>query len=116
MTAAVADMHQIDRRQCRAAAERRFSLARMAADYERLYRAILARPGRLACGRTGSRRAVTAPWSAGQAPVIPGLPGATVTLIEGSTFCISEVGRRHRARRSRKDCSSRTRASCHGGP
>jgi glycogen debranching enzyme len=35
---------------------------------------------------------VTAPWSAGQAPVIPGLPGGTVTLIEGSAFCISEPG------------------------
>jgi len=35
---------------------------------------------------------VTAPWSAGQAPVLPGLPGATVTLIEGSAFCISEPG------------------------
>lgn len=50
MTAAVADIHRIDRRQCRLAAERRFSLARMATDYERLYRAILARPGRLASG------------------------------------------------------------------
>jgi len=35
---------------------------------------------------------VTAPWSAGQAPVLPGLPGAMVTLIEGSAFCISEPG------------------------
>jgi glycogen debranching enzyme len=32
---------------------------------------------------------VTTPWSAGGAPAIPGLPG-TVTLVEGSTFCISE--------------------------
>ncbi len=47
MTAAIADVHRIDRRQCRAAAERRFGLARMAADYERLYRAILTRPGQL---------------------------------------------------------------------
>src|SRR2546430_11608865 len=38
------------------------------------------------------RCTVTAPWSAGQAPVIPGVPGATVTLVEGSTFCISESG------------------------
>jgi glycogen debranching enzyme len=35
---------------------------------------------------------VTAPWSVGQAPVLPGLPGAIVTLIEGSAFCISEPG------------------------
>jgi glycogen debranching enzyme len=35
---------------------------------------------------------VTAPWSDGQAPVLRGLPGATVTLIEGSDFCISEPG------------------------
>ena len=51
MTAAIAEVHQIDRRQCCAAAERRFSLVRMAADYERLYQAILARPGQLASGR-----------------------------------------------------------------
>ncbi|HEY7431952.1 MAG TPA: glycosyltransferase family 4 protein [Streptosporangiaceae bacterium] len=54
MTAAVASVHQISRRQCRAAAERRFSLARMAADYERLYRAILERPGRPALERAGT--------------------------------------------------------------
>ena len=51
MTAAIAKVHQIDRRRCRTAAERRFSLERMAADYERLYRAILARPGQLTSGR-----------------------------------------------------------------
>jgi glycosyltransferase involved in cell wall biosynthesis len=55
MTAVVARVHQIDRAQCRAAAERRFSLARMAADYERLYRAILESPGRLAARLTGTR-------------------------------------------------------------
>jgi glycogen debranching enzyme len=32
---------------------------------------------------------VTTPWSAGVTPAIPGLPG-TVTLVEGSTFCISQ--------------------------
>jgi glycogen debranching enzyme len=32
---------------------------------------------------------VTTPWSAGEGPVISGLPG-TVTLVEGSTFCISQ--------------------------
>jgi hypothetical protein len=44
MTAAVARVHQISGWRCRAAAERRFSLARMAADYDRLYRAILEHP------------------------------------------------------------------------
>ncbi len=51
MTAAIAEVHQIDRRRCRIAAEQRFSLARMAADHERLYRAILADPGQLTSGR-----------------------------------------------------------------
>jgi glycosyltransferase involved in cell wall biosynthesis len=54
MTAAAAHIGEIDRPQCRAAAERRFSLARMAADYDRLYRAVLERPGRVATGRTGT--------------------------------------------------------------
>jgi glycosyltransferase involved in cell wall biosynthesis len=54
MTAAVAQIGEIDRKQCRAAAERRFSLARMAADYDRLYRAILEHPGRMIPGRTGA--------------------------------------------------------------
>ena len=54
MTAALARVDQIDRKQCRAAAERRFSLARMAADYERLYRAILEHPGRMRSGRTAA--------------------------------------------------------------
>ncbi len=54
MTAALARVHQISRRHCRAAAERRFSLARMAADYERLYLAILEHPGRPTPERTGT--------------------------------------------------------------
>ena len=54
MTAAVARVHQISRRGCRAAAEQRFSLARMAADYDRLYRVILEHPGRPAPERTGT--------------------------------------------------------------
>jgi len=45
MIAAVDHVHQIDRWQCRTVAERRCSLARMAADYERLYRALLEHPG-----------------------------------------------------------------------
>ena len=54
MSAAAARIGEIDRWQCRAAAERRFSLARMAADYDRLYRAVLDHPGRVATGRTGT--------------------------------------------------------------
>jgi glycosyltransferase involved in cell wall biosynthesis len=54
MIAAIARVHQISRWRCRAAAERRFSLSRMAADYDRLYRAILERPVRLSPGRTGT--------------------------------------------------------------
>jgi len=54
MTAAIARVPQISRRHCRAAAEQRFSQARMAADYDRLYRAILERPGRTAPERTGT--------------------------------------------------------------
>jgi hypothetical protein len=54
MTAAVAPVHQIDRCQCRAAAEGWFPLARMAADYDRLYRSILEHPVRVMTGRTGT--------------------------------------------------------------
>jgi glycosyltransferase involved in cell wall biosynthesis len=54
MAAAAARVHQISRRHCRAAGERRFSLARMAAGYDRLYRAILEHPGRVTSGRTGT--------------------------------------------------------------
>ena len=52
MTAAVARVHQIDRRQCRAAAEQRFCMARMAADYDRLYRTILQHPGQMTSDQT----------------------------------------------------------------
>ena len=54
MTAPVAHVGEIDRWQCWGAAERRFSLARMAADYDRLYQAILEHPGRVTSGRTGT--------------------------------------------------------------
>ena len=54
MTAAVAHIGEIDRRQCRAAAERQFSLARMAADYDRLYRAILEHASRVKSSGTGT--------------------------------------------------------------
>jgi len=54
MTAAAAHIGEIDRRQCRAAAEQRFSLARMAADYERLYRAVFEHPGQITSGQTGT--------------------------------------------------------------
>ena len=32
---------------------------------------------------------MSTPWSAGEVPASPGRPG-TVTLVEGSTFCISQ--------------------------
>lgn len=54
MTAAVGRLPEIDRSRCRMAAERRFSLNRMAADYERLYRAILDQPAGLTAGRAGT--------------------------------------------------------------
>ena len=54
MTAAAARIGEIDRRQCRAAAEQRFSLARMAADYQRLFRTILETPGQVTTSRTGT--------------------------------------------------------------
>jgi glycosyltransferase involved in cell wall biosynthesis len=53
MTAAVGRLSEISRAQCRAAAEQRFSLARMAADYDRLYRAILDPPAGLTAARAG---------------------------------------------------------------
>ena len=61
MTAAVARVHQISRRRCRAAAEQRFSLARMAADYDRLYRAILEHPGQAGARADRNGRTVTVP-------------------------------------------------------
>ena len=47
LISAVDRVLDLDRRQCRAAAERRFSLIRMALDYQRLYRQILSGQGRL---------------------------------------------------------------------
>jgi len=35
---------------------------------------------------------MTGPWAADEAPVSQGMPGGAVTLVEGSTFCISEPG------------------------
>ena len=54
MTSAVASVPGIDRWRCRDAAELRFSLARMAADYERLYQNILEHPGRATPIRAGT--------------------------------------------------------------
>jgi len=54
MTEAVAHVGEIDRGQCRAAAEQRLSLARMAADYDRLYRTSLEHPGRPMPERPGT--------------------------------------------------------------
>jgi len=45
MVTAITRIDEIDRRACRAAAEKRFSLQRMAADYETLYRRLLDDPG-----------------------------------------------------------------------
>ncbi|HCU94859.1 MAG TPA: glycosyltransferase family 4 protein [Actinobacteria bacterium] len=45
MVKAIGAAARLDRDQCRAAAERRFSMHRMVADYERLYQAILATGG-----------------------------------------------------------------------
>ena len=55
MIAAVARVPEIGCSQCRLAAEQRFSLTRMAADYARLYQAVADHPGRLTPGqaRTG---------------------------------------------------------------
>lgn len=56
MISAVDHVHEIERQQCRAAAQRRFSLTRMAADYDRLYRLILEHPGQLTPMRPGAGR------------------------------------------------------------
>ena len=45
MVAAIARIGEIDRRACRAAAERRFTVARMVDDVESMYRSILDRVG-----------------------------------------------------------------------
>jgi len=59
MITAVDRVPEIERRQCRDAAERRFSLARMALDHQRLYRRILGDPGQL--GRRSAACATAAP-------------------------------------------------------
>ena len=59
MITAVGRVPEIERRQCRDAAERRFSLARMALDHQRLYRRILRDPGQL--GRRSAACATAVP-------------------------------------------------------
>jgi hypothetical protein len=59
MITAVGRVPEIERRQCRDAAERRFSLARMALDHQRLYRRILRDPGQM--GRGCAADATAAP-------------------------------------------------------
>ena len=54
MIIAVGRVHEIERRQCRAAAERRFSLERMALDHQRLYRRILCGQGQLSGWRAAA--------------------------------------------------------------
>jgi glycosyltransferase involved in cell wall biosynthesis len=44
MAGAIARLDQIDRRECRLAAERRFTVERMVDDYEAMYRSMLGRP------------------------------------------------------------------------
>jgi len=97
MTAPVAHVGEIDRWQYRGAAERRFSLARMAADYDRLYRAILETSWPGDVRPDGDRHTVSTPWSVGEAPASPCLPG-TVTLVEGSELLHQPIQRRHPAR------------------
>jgi len=55
MITAVDRVPEIERRQCRAAAERRFSLMRMALDHQRLYRRILEHPGQFMRVRFGGQ-------------------------------------------------------------
>jgi glycosyltransferase involved in cell wall biosynthesis len=59
MVTAIGRVPEIERRQCRDAAERRFSLARMALDHQRLYRRILCGSGQL--GRRSASHATAAP-------------------------------------------------------
>ena len=61
MVTAVGRVPEIQRRQCRAAAEQRFSLARMALDHHRLYRRILRDRGQL--GLRSACHATAAPDS-----------------------------------------------------
>ena len=68
MTAAVARVRQISRRQRSAGTGQRFSLARMAADYERLYRAILEHPGQAGARADGNGRTMTVPAVPGPSP------------------------------------------------
>jgi hypothetical protein len=56
--AAAGRLHELDRAACRAAAERRFSVAAMADRYERVYR-------RLLVARDGARHALDAPMHDG---------------------------------------------------
>ena len=60
LVAAVGRIDTIDRRGCRAAAEQRFALPRMARDYERLYRRLLR------SADTWQHRPGSGPWSRGR--------------------------------------------------
>jgi len=87
MTAAVADVDQIDRRPCRAAAGRRFSHP----DGRQPAPALRRHPGTSRPAPTRLRYTVTAPRPASDTLLIPGLRGATWTLVEGSTFRITRT-------------------------
>lgn len=88
MITGVAHVGQIDRRPCRAAAERRLSRTRMAASCDRLLPRHRGTPWP---AHTYLRYTVTPPCPASGRPVIPGLRGATATLVEGSAFCITQT-------------------------
>jgi len=78
MTAGFDRVPEIERRQCRAAAEQRFSIMLMARDYQRLCRACSSQrgpPGPRIRSRRGSHQCLTE-WtaSAGVVPVTGGVP------------------------------------------
>ena len=61
MVAAIERVDQLDRAACRAAAEQRFSLQRMARDHVRLYRRILANPSPKSGGRPSANGHIHSP-------------------------------------------------------
>ena len=89
MITGVADVGQLDRRQCWDAAGRRVSHTWMAANCDRFCCAILDRP---ASSHPPVAYGDRIPFGQRQTGVPrPGLRGAAVTLVEGSTFCITQT-------------------------
>ena len=106
MITAVGRVPEIERRQCRDAAERRFSLALMALDHQRLYRRILCDPASRSGGPQPARLqrlkgANTAGWhprrssdgtGASGGPSVSGtLAGGHVTLVEVPHFASANL-------------------------